>query len=116
MSLHIAKPWLSSQVNQDPRSATGPKLRWGVVATGGIANAVAEDLAQLEDAELYGVSSRTQEAADAFATARGFAKSYGDDGGVTGYQRLFDDPNVDVVYVATPHAQHYEGVKAALLS
>jgi predicted dehydrogenase len=116
MSAHIPKPWLFSQLNHDPRSATGRKLRWGIVATGAIANLVAEDLSQLDDADLYAVSSRTQEAATAFATARGFGKAYSDDGGVPGYQRLFDDPAVDVVYVATPHAQHFEIVKAALLA
>ncbi len=69
----------------------------------------------LEDAELYAVSSRTQAAADAFAHTLGFAKGYGgDDGDVPGYQRLFDDPAVDVVYVATPHAQHFQIAAAAL--
>ncbi|UVJ40609.1 Gfo/Idh/MocA family protein [Arthrobacter sp. CJ23] len=114
MSLHIAKPWLFSQINQDPRAATGKRLRWGVVATGGIANSVSQDLAQLEDAELYAVSSRRQEAADAFAASRGFSKAYGDHAGVPGYQRLVDDELVDVVYVATPHGQHFEIASAAL--
>ena len=40
MSAPIAKPWLSSQSDQDPRSATGTALRWGVIATGGIARSV----------------------------------------------------------------------------
>ncbi|MBO1266597.1 Gfo/Idh/MocA family protein [Arthrobacter cavernae] len=114
MSLHIAKPWLFSQRNQDPRAATGKRLRWGVVSTGDIANTVSQDLAQLEDAELYAVSSRRQEAADAFAASLGFTAAYGDDAGVPGYQRLVDDENVDVVYVATPHGQHFEIAGAAL--
>lgn len=116
MTLPIAVPWLSTQTNQDPpRAATGQPLRWGVVSTGNIANSVSRDLAMLEDAELYAVSSRTQAAADAFAHTLGFAKGYGgDDGDVPGYQRLFDDPAVDVVYVATPHAQHFQIAAAAL--
>lgn len=114
MTLPIAKPWLSSQTNQDPRAATGRRLRWGVVSTGNIANSVSQDLSLLEDAELYAVSSRTQAAADAFARTVGFSKGYGDDGGVPGYQRMFDDPAVDVVYVATPHAQHFQIASAAL--
>jgi predicted dehydrogenase len=116
MTAHIPMPWLFSQIDQDPRSATGRKLRWGIVATGSIANLVSEDLAQLKDAELYAVSSRSKETSAAFASARGFARSYGDDDGVPGYQHLINDPAVDVVYVATPHAQHFEIVRAALLA
>jgi predicted dehydrogenase len=114
MSAPIAKPWLSSQSDQDPRSATGNTLRWGVIATGGIAHSVSEDLALLADAELYAVSSRGQATADSFASTYGFAKAYGDDDGVHGYQRLLADDAVDVVYVATPHAQHHQIVLAAL--
>lgn len=114
MTLHIAKPWLFSQPNQDPRAASGRALNWGIVATGGIANTVSGEIAQLEDANLYAVSSRRQESADAFAAAHGVAKAYGDDGDVPGYQRLLADDAVDVVYVATPHAQHFEIVRDAL--
>ncbi|MDQ0634964.1 putative dehydrogenase [Arthrobacter pascens] len=114
MSAPIAKPWLSSQSDQDPCSATGTALRWGVIATGGIARSVSQDLSLLADAELYAVSSRTQAGADDFAAAYGFAKAYGDDDGVHGYQRLLADEAVDVVYVATPHAQHHQIVLAAL--
>ncbi len=114
MTLPIAQPWLSTQANQDPRAATGRRLQWGVVSTGNIATSVSKDLALLEDAELYAVSSRKQAAADAFAAEHGFAKAYGDDGGVPGYQRMVEDPAVEVVYVATPHAQHFEVASAAL--
>ena len=114
MSAPIAKPWLFSQSDQDPRSATGTPLRWGIIATGGIARSVAQDLALLVDAELYAVSSRGQSTADAFAATHGVAKAYGDDDGLHGYQRLLADEAVDVVYVATPHAQHHEIVLAAL--
>lgn len=114
MSAPIAKPWLFSQPDPDPLAATGPALRWGVIATGGIARTVAEDLALLPDAELHAVSSRGQATANEFAAKYGFAKAYGDDGGIHGYQRLLADEAVDVVYVATPHAQHHEIVLAAL--
>jgi predicted dehydrogenase len=114
MSAPIAKPWLFSQSDADPRSVTGKTLRWGVIATGGIARSVAQDLALLADAELYAVSSRAQDTADAFAVAYDFSKAYGDDGGLRGYQRLLADDAVDIVYVATPHAQHHEIVLAAL--
>ncbi|GAA1267236.1 Gfo/Idh/MocA family protein [Arthrobacter pascens] len=114
MTLPIATPWLFSQPNQDPRAATGAALRWGVIATGRIASLVSRDLALLSDAELYAVSSRQQAAADAFASEFAFSRAYGDDNGQQGYQRLLADDAVDVVYVATPHAQHHQMVLAAL--
>ncbi|MBT2595641.1 Gfo/Idh/MocA family protein [Arthrobacter sp. ISL-72] len=114
MSAPIAKPWLFSQSDQDPRSATGATLRWGVIATGAIARAVAQDLVLLADAELYAVSSRSPDLADSFAAEYGFDKAYGDDDGGRGIHRLLADDSVDVVYVATPHAQHYEVALAAL--
>ncbi len=114
MTALIAKPWLFSQTDPDPRTATGARLRWGVIATGGIAASVTRDLELLADAELYAVSSRTQAAADAFAADFGFARAYGDQNGQTGYERLLANDAVDVVYVATPHAHHHEIALAAL--
>ncbi|MGP4032640.1 Gfo/Idh/MocA family protein [Pseudarthrobacter sp. 1C304] len=114
MTALIAKTWLSGQPDPDPRTATGARLRWGVIATGGIAAAVTRDLELLADAELYAVSSRTQAAADAFAADFGFARAYGDQDGHTGYERLLANEAVDVVYVATPHAHHHEIAMAAL--
>lgn len=114
MTALIAKPWLSSQADPDPRTATGARLRWGVIATGGIAASVTRDLELLADAELYAVSSRTQAAADAFASDFGFARAYGNRNGRSGYERLLANDAVDVVYVATPHAHHHEIAMAAL--
>ncbi len=114
MSALIAKPWLFSQPDQDPRTATGARLRWGVIATGGIAASVTRDLGLLADAELYAVSSRTQAAADAFAADYGFVHAYGDQEGASGYARLLANDAVDVVYVATPHAHHHKIALAAL--
>lgn len=89
-------------------------LNWGVVATGRIAHRVTRDLARLEGAVLQAVSSRSAAAAKGFAGQYGFAASYHDQPGSTAYEQLFDDPLVDVVYIATPHAQHFEVAKAAL--
>lgn len=96
-----------------PLAATGKPLRWGVVATGGIAESVTNELAQLEDAILHAVSSRSAERARAFAEKHGFERAYYDDD-VRGFEALVQDADVDVVYVATPHGQHYEVCKAAL--
>ncbi|WP_458780718.1 Gfo/Idh/MocA family protein [Arthrobacter sp. D3-16] len=98
----------------DGSTGSDGTLRWGVVATGRIAHRVTRDLACLEGAELYAVSSRSKGSAEAFAREHGFAVSYHDGPTGTGYQRLFSDPRVDVVYVATPHAQHFEVARAAL--
>ncbi|GHD13382.1 Gfo/Idh/MocA family protein [Zhihengliuella salsuginis] len=99
---------------QDPATATGRPLRWGVVATGTIAARVVADLALLDDAILQAVSSRTEASARAFARRFGFAEVYSDAEDRPGYERLFDDPAVDVVYIATPHAQHHAVAMAAL--
>lgn len=100
----------------DPRRATGEPLRWGVVATGAIARKVTAQLRQLEDARLQAVSSRSPERAAGFAEAFGFATSYGDDTERRGYEALAADPDVDVVYVTTPHGQHHEVTRALLLA
>lgn len=109
--------WYTS-FNPETLAATGTALRWGVIATGGIANTVTTDLALLEDAVLQAVSSRGEKSAAEFAAKFGFATHYYDGGpegtSGSGYLQLVADPDVDVVYVATPHAQHYDIVKAAL--
>jgi predicted dehydrogenase len=111
--LLVKTPLLDSG-NHDPVPASGSPVRWGVISTGRIASVVVGDLAMLPDAVLQSVSSRTQENADAFAAVHGFQSAYGDDAVLPGYQRLLQDPAVDVVYVATPHASHYTAAKAAL--
>src|SRR5919206_447024 len=76
------------------------KVRWGILATGGIAAAFAADLVDLPDAEIAAVASRRRESAQAFAERFGAARAYGD------WESLAADPDIDVVYVATPHAAH----------
>lgn len=74
-------------------------LRWGILATGGIAHAFARDL-RLAGLNLAAVGSRSQEKADAFASEFGIETAHGS------YEALAADPNVDIVYVASPHGQH----------
>lgn len=76
--------------------------RWGILGAGRIAGVFAEGLANLPDAELLAVGSRSQENADAFAERFGVARRY------ASYQALADDPDVDAIYVATPHVLHAE--------
>ena len=85
-------------------------VRWGIVATGGIAHTTVRDLQATANAEVGAVASRSQERADAFATQYGIANAYG------GYDALLADDRVDIVYVCTPHAQHFDVVRAALLA
>lgn len=83
-------------------------LRWGVVATGGIAATVTADLLLVPGIEVLAVSSRDPLRAREFAGRFGIPRAYGD------YRELLADPDVDVVYVATPHTQHHEVTAAAL--
>ncbi|MEU4655892.1 Gfo/Idh/MocA family oxidoreductase [Streptomyces sp. NPDC023723] len=76
------------------------KVRWGVLATGGMAATFTADLVDLPDAEVVAVASRTEASARAFAERFGIARAYGD------WETLAHDADVDVVYVATPHAAH----------
>ncbi|MEU1165150.1 Gfo/Idh/MocA family oxidoreductase [Streptomyces sp. NPDC005921] len=76
------------------------KVRWGILATGGIAAAFTADLVDLPDAEITAVASRSAEAAEAFAERFGIGRAYGD------WESLARDEEIDVVYVATPHSAH----------
>jgi predicted dehydrogenase len=76
--------------------------RWGILGLGGIAHKVASDLKQIEGAILYAVASRSLEKAKAFAADFKAEKAYGS------YIDLAKDPEVDIIYVATPHVFHFE--------
>lgn len=77
-------------------------IRWGIIGPGWIAGLFAEDLARTPGARLVAVASRDLGRAQAFAAKHGIAKAYGD------YDAMAADPEVDIVYVATPHSHHHE--------
>ncbi|MBO4259970.1 Gfo/Idh/MocA family protein [Streptomyces griseorubiginosus] len=79
---------------------TAESVRWGILATGGIAAAFTADLVDLPDAEVVAVASRTEASAKAFAERFGIERAYGD------WAALAQDADIDVVYVATPHSAH----------
>ncbi|GAA5142842.1 Gfo/Idh/MocA family oxidoreductase [Nocardioides marinquilinus] len=81
-------------------------VRWGVLATGKIARKVAGEIALVDGAEVTAVGSRSLEGARAFAAEYG-GRPHGS------YEDLVRDPDVDVVYVATPHALHLEHARLA---
>lgn len=83
-------------------------VRWGILATGKIAHSFATDLALLDDAGIAAVAARRLESAQDFAARFGAGTAYGD------YRSLVEDADVDIVYVATPHALHKEHVMLAL--
>lgn len=77
-------------------------IRWGILSTGAIAHAFARALGALPSAELVAVGSRTQASAEAFGREFSVPHCHGS------YEALAEDPDIDVVYVATPHAFHAE--------
>jgi predicted dehydrogenase len=86
----------------------GDKIGWGIIGTGKIAKAFASDLRLVPDAGLVAVGSRRVETASRFGDQFRVANCH------ASYQALANDPNVDVVYVATPHALHQEHLLLAL--
>ena len=86
------------------------KMRVGIIGTGWIAEKAAITLNGLKDCEAYAVGSRSQATADAFAAKWNIAKAYGS------YAELIADPDVDLVYVGTPHSHHYDVTREALLA
>ena len=82
-------------------------FKWGILGPGGIATAFAEDLKKLEAHSIAAVGSRTLSNAQSFAHNFG-GTAYGS------YEELVADPQVDAIYVATPHPAHKENVILAL--
>jgi predicted dehydrogenase len=83
-------------------------VRWGIIGTGGIAGRFAQDLELLPDARLVAVGSRTQEGADAFAQTWDIPNRH------PSYADLVADPEVDAVYVSTPHPMHRDDALLAV--
>lgn len=84
------------------------EIRWAVVGPGSIAAKVLADLVHVEGAVLAAVASRSAERARHFAERHGAARAYGS------YREVLADPDVDVVYIATPHPHHHAVALAAL--
>jgi dihydrodiol dehydrogenase / D-xylose 1-dehydrogenase (NADP) len=83
-------------------------IRWGIIGTGNIGIQFAQGLQAVSDAKLLAVGSRNQDAANEFSRALGAPHAYGS------YEDLVNDPDVDVVYVATPHVFHKEHCMVSL--
>jgi len=87
---------------------SGSKFNWGIVGPGRIAHQFAKGLKGINDASLYAVASTNLERADSFANEFGGAKTY------NSYAMMLDDPEVDGVYIATPHRFHFENIMQCL--
>ena len=77
-------------------------LRWGVIGTGRIASAFVADLELTDSGRTVAVGSRTMESAGEFGDRHEIPSRH------PSYRDLVADPEVDVVYVATPHPMHRE--------
>jgi predicted dehydrogenase len=84
------------------------KIRWGILATGNITHKMVAGLQVLDDAEVAAVGSRSLASADAFADKYGIPRRH------ASYEALCADPEVDVIYVATPHSSHKDCAIMAL--
>lgn len=78
------------------------KIKWGIISTGHISGKFADALAILPGAELAAVASRDIDTANKFAAKYHIPKAYAT------YQELADDPDIDVIYIGTPHPFHLE--------
>jgi predicted dehydrogenase len=76
------------------------RIRWGIAATGGIARGFAAGLAETDDADTVAVASRTAERAEEFGAEFDIPHRH------ASYEALAADPDVDIVYVASPHSRH----------
>lgn len=75
-------------------------IRWGILACGTIAHAFAEASVLVPGCVVEAVGSRTLSKAEAFAAQYGIGRAYGS------YEELAADPNIDAIYVASPHSEH----------
>jgi predicted dehydrogenase len=91
---------------EDPRSA--PPIRWGILGAGGIAGSFADAVTAHTRAQLVAVGSRNRDRSSRFATAHGIPTTH------LGYRDLVANPQVDAVYVATPHSEHREHALLAI--
>ena len=84
------------------------RINVGILGTGNIAETMAATIKAVPGVNAYAVASRTQYKADAFAEQHGFKKAYGS------YEELCRDRKVHLVYIATPHSEHYANMKLCL--
>lgn len=85
------------------------KLKVGILGAGHIAQKMATTLMGMKEAELYAVAARKLSRAEQFADEFHAQKAYGN------YEALADDPDIDLIYIATPHSHHFGPARMCLL-
>lgn len=83
-------------------------MKIGIIGAGSIARSMADTINGLDDFELYAIASRSLEKARDFARQFGVTTFYGS------YEELVSDPQVELVYIATPHSHHFEHMKLCI--
>ena len=83
-------------------------MKIGILGAGKISHSTVPAMIALEEIECWAVASRSLEKAKSFAEQYGFQKAYGS------YEEMLCDPEVELVYVATPHSHHYEHMMLCL--
>ncbi|MDR0925492.1 MAG: Gfo/Idh/MocA family oxidoreductase [Hungatella sp.] len=83
-------------------------LKIGIMGTGGIASILADTMLQMPQAVLMGAASRSLEKAEEFAARFSIERAYGS------YEELAKDPDIQLIYIATPHSEHYSNAKLCL--
>jgi predicted dehydrogenase len=78
------------------------KYKWGILTAGKMSAKFVKALKLLENADLYAVGARDEQKAKQFAEEYGFKRFFGS------YEELATDPEVDIIYIASPHSLHYE--------
>mgnify|MGYP002713031522 CR=1 FL=1 len=108
MRRKILSKFITYQVKVKRRMTTERPIRWGILSTGTIAQQFAEGLGYVAEAELVAVGSRSHE------TAVSFAQKFDIPNVHTNYEDLANDPDVDVIYIGTPHVFHKENTLMCL--
>jgi predicted dehydrogenase len=83
-------------------------FNWGVIGPGNIANTFAKAIASSQKGKITAVASRSQERAAEFTHTYQIEKKYSD------YEKMLADPQIDIIYIATPHSFHYQQAKLCL--
>lgn len=83
-------------------------MKIGIIGAGGIAHKMADTIAQVKNMEICAIASRSAERGKEFAQKYKIPRYY------HGYEGLVHEPDLDLVYIATPHSCHYEQVKMCL--
>lgn len=83
-------------------------MKMACMGAGAIANKMASTVTKMENVEMYAIAARDKERAEAFAAEYGVTKAYGS------YEEMLKDPQIELVYIATPHSHHYKCMKMCL--